>query len=152
MRLSSAASCRTLLHVQRRDAADPAATPDLALGSHPDRWFSSGPHPGGEFAGRVSASEQFSVLLFRESPCRRDIPLALLAQDSAALFKTKCAIFHGDLGRGKPPTAPKIAGTNKNVADVLTKGGEPKTSHVTPMSALTPDQVTALAAYVKTLK
>jgi cytochrome c553 len=74
------------------------------------------------------------------------------AQDGATLFKTKCAMCHGDQGQGKPPMAPKIAGTTKSVADVLTKGGEAKAPHIKPMSALTADQVTALAAYVKTLK
>jgi cytochrome c553 len=59
---------------------------------------------------------------------------------------------HGDQGQGKPPMAPKIAGTTKSVSDVLTKGGEPKAPHIKPMSALTADQVTALAAYVKSLK
>jgi cytochrome c553 len=73
------------------------------------------------------------------------------AQDGATLFKTKCAMCHGDQGQGKPPMAPKIAGSAK-VSDVLTKGGEAKAPHIKPMSALTADQVTALAAYVKTLK
>jgi mono/diheme cytochrome c family protein len=74
-----------------------------------------------------------------------------LAQDGATLFKTKCAMCHGDQGQGKPPMAPKIAGSAK-VSDVLTKGGEAKAPHVKPMSTLTADQVTSLAAYVKTLK
>jgi cytochrome c553 len=73
------------------------------------------------------------------------------AQDGAALFKTKCAMCHGDQGQGKPPMAPKIAGSAKTEA-VLTKGGEPKAPHIKPMSTLTPDQVTSLVAFVKTLK
>jgi cytochrome c553 len=75
-----------------------------------------------------------------------------LAQDGASLFKTKCAMCHGEQGQGKPPMAPKIAGTTKSVADVLTKGGEPKAPHIKPMSTLTADQVASLAAFVKTLK
>jgi mono/diheme cytochrome c family protein len=74
-----------------------------------------------------------------------------LAQDGASLFKTKCAMCHGDQGQGKPPMAPKIAGSTK-VADVLSKGGEPKAPHIKPMSTLTPDQITSLATFVKTLK
>ncbi len=74
------------------------------------------------------------------------------AQDGGTLFKTKCAMCHGDQGQGKPPMAPKIAGTTKDVAAVLTKGGEPKAPHINPMSTLTAAQVSALAAYVKTLK
>ena len=54
--------------------------------------------------------------------------LPVLAQDGAALFKTKCAMCHGDQGQGKPPMAPKIAGSAKTEA-VLTKGGEPKAPH-----------------------
>jgi mono/diheme cytochrome c family protein len=77
--------------------------------------------------------------------------LPVLAQDGAALFKTKCAMCHGDQGQGKPGGAPKLAGSAK-VSDVLTKGGEAKNPHVNPMSTLTPAQVTALVAYVKTLK
>ena len=77
--------------------------------------------------------------------------LPVLAQDGAALFKTKCAMCHGDQGQGKPPMAPKIAGSAKTEA-VLTKGGEPKAPHIKPMSTVTADQAAALAAFVKTLK
>jgi mono/diheme cytochrome c family protein len=58
---------------------------------------------------------------------------------------------HGDQGQGKPPMAPKIAGSAK-VETVLTKGGEAKAPHIKPMSTVTPDQVTAIAAFVKGLK
>jgi cytochrome c553 len=73
------------------------------------------------------------------------------AQDGGTLFKTKCAMCHGDQGQGKPSMAPKIAGSAK-VADVLSKGGEAKAPHIKPMSTLTPAQVASLAAYVKALK
>ena len=74
-----------------------------------------------------------------------------LAQDGAALYKTKCAMCHGDAGQGKPSGAPKIAGSAK-VETVLTKGGEAKAPHAKPMSTVTADQVTSLAAFVKGLK
>jgi cytochrome c553 len=77
--------------------------------------------------------------------------IPVLAQDGGTLFKTKCAMCHGDQGQGKPPMAPKIAGSAK-VSDVLTKGGEVKAPHIKPMSTLTADQVTSLAGFVKTLK
>jgi len=77
--------------------------------------------------------------------------LPALAQDAAALFKTKCAMCHGDQGQGKPPMAPRIAGSAK-VEAVLTKGGEAKAPHIKPMSALTADQITSLVAFVKNLK
>jgi cytochrome c553 len=74
------------------------------------------------------------------------------AQDGGTLYKTKCAMCHGDQGQGKPNMAPKLAGTSKDVAAVLTKGGEAKAPHIKPMSTLTPDQVSAIAAFVKTLR
>ena len=74
-----------------------------------------------------------------------------LAQDGAALYKTKCAMCHGDAGQGKPNGAPKISGSAK-VEAVLTKGGATKAPHVKPMSTVTADQVTAIAAFVKGLK
>ena len=73
------------------------------------------------------------------------------AQDGGALYKTKCAMCHGDQGQGKPPAFPKVAGSAK-VSDVLTKGGEAKAPHIKPMSTLTPAQAAAVAAFVKTLK
>ncbi len=73
------------------------------------------------------------------------------AQDGGALYKTKCAMCHGDQGQGKPPAFPKISGSAK-VSDVLTKGGEAKAPHIKPMSTLTPAQASAIAAFVKTLK
>ncbi|MDR3745287.1 MAG: c-type cytochrome [Acidobacteriaceae bacterium] len=77
------------------------------------------------------------------------------AEDGGALYKTKCAMCHGDQGQGKPSMGPKLAGTAKSVAEVasvLTKGGEAKVPHIKPNSTLTPAQAAAVAAYVKTLK
>ena len=81
------------------------------------------------------------------------LAIPALAQDGATLFKTKCAMCHGDQGQGKPAmNAPKLVGTTKNVVDVLTKGGEAKAPHIKAMSTVTADQAAALAAYVKSLK
>jgi cytochrome c553 len=79
------------------------------------------------------------------------LAVPVFAQDAAPLFKAKCAMCHGDQGQGKPPMAPKIAGSAK-VEAVLTKGGEVKAPHIKPMSTITADQVTSLAAFVKGLK
>jgi cytochrome c553 len=74
------------------------------------------------------------------------------AQDTATLFKTKCAMCHGGEGQGNPAmSAPKIAGSAK-VVDILTKDGEAKGLHSKQAKTLTPDQITALAAFVKALK
>ncbi len=77
--------------------------------------------------------------------------LPATAQDGASLFKTKCAMCHGDQGQGKPPMAPKIAGSAK-VEAVLTKGGEVKAPHIKPMATVTADQMTSLATFIKALK
>ena len=77
--------------------------------------------------------------------------VAAPAQEAATLFKTKCAGCHGAEGQGKPPMAPKIAGSDKTVA-VLTKGGEAKAPHIKPMAAITAAQAAELATYVKALK
>jgi cytochrome c553 len=61
------------------------------------------------------------------------LAVPVFAQDAAPLFKAKCAMCHGDQGQGKPPMAPKIAGSAKAEA-VLTKGGEAKAPHIKPMS------------------
>ncbi len=77
------------------------------------------------------------------------------AQDGGALYKTKCLMCHGDKGQGKPPMAPKVAGTTKSEADIvalLTSGGGKKAPHTKPINGLTPDQAKALASFVKTLK
>jgi len=75
------------------------------------------------------------------------------AQDGGSLYKTKCAMCHGDAGQGK--SAPKLAGTAKSesaIADVLTKGGESKAPHIKALAGLTTAQASAIAAFVKTLK
>lgn len=80
------------------------------------------------------------------------LTIPVMAQDGAATFKTRCAPCHGDQGQGKPNGAPKIAGITKDVAAVLSKGGLTKAPHIKPMNTLSPAQVTAISAYVKTLK
>ncbi len=78
------------------------------------------------------------------------------AEDGATLYKNdKCVNCHGDKGQGKPPMAPKVAGTAKSEADIvalLTKGGAAKGKHMKPIEGITTDQAKALAAFVKSLK
>ncbi len=77
------------------------------------------------------------------------------AQEADALYKSKCAVCHGDQGQGKPKLGAKLAGTAKSEAEItalLTKGGGAKTPHVKPMSALTPEQCKTVAGFVKSLK
>jgi mono/diheme cytochrome c family protein len=70
---------------------------------------------------------------------------AAFAEDGAALYKAKCAGCHGAAGEGK--SGPAIKG-KANVSDVLTKGGL-KGIHTKPMASLTPDQVSAIATFLK---
>jgi cytochrome c553 len=77
------------------------------------------------------------------------------ADDGGALYKTKCMMCHGDKGQGKPPMAPKVAGTAKStdqIVALLTKGGAAKGKHVKAIDGITGDQAKALAEFVKSLK
>ena len=102
------------------------------------------------------------------------LAIPVMAQDGAASFKTRCAPCHGDQGQvtscrrnvltsrcapchgdqgqGKPNGAPKVAGSTKDVSTVLTKGGLAKAPHIKPMNTLNAAQISAISAYVKTLK
>jgi cytochrome c len=76
------------------------------------------------------------------------------AEDGAALYKAKCAACHGANGEGK--IGPALAGTKLSktqVDDLLTKGAEGKKApHAKGVAGLTPDQASAIATYVGTLK
>ncbi|HKD58994.1 MAG TPA: cytochrome c [Terracidiphilus sp.] len=80
-----------------------------------------------------------------------------LAQDGAALFKSKCAGCHGANGEGKPAMkAPPMKETKLSGSDLvqyLTKG-EPnhKAPHKKGISGLSEDQAKAIADYISTLK
>ncbi len=77
-----------------------------------------------------------------------------LAQDGAALYKTKCAACHGAMGEGKiGPSLQKTAMTPAQITDLLTKGAEGKKApHGKAVAGLSADQAAAVAAYVGTLK
>jgi mono/diheme cytochrome c family protein len=81
------------------------------------------------------------------------LSLCLYAQDGAALYKAKCAMCHGADGS-------KIAAHNLQSADVqktsdtdmsgiITNGKPPK---MPPSKSLKPEEVSAVVAYVRTLK
>jgi len=80
--------------------------------------------------------------------------LAFAAEDGAAIYKTKCAGCHGAAGEGK--VGPALKGTSMTdaqIAEELLKGTPGKKApHGKAMAGLTPDQASAVAAYVKTLK
>ena len=76
------------------------------------------------------------------------------AEDGAALYKSKCAMCHGAAGEGKiGPSLQKTTLSPAQIADVLTKGAEGKKApHSKGIAGLTPDQATAVATYVASLK
>lgn len=80
--------------------------------------------------------------------------MAFAAEDGAAIFKAKCAMCHGAAGEGKSGPALKGSSlTTAQIADVLTNGAPGKKApHGKALSGLTADQVTAVAAFVKSLK
>jgi mono/diheme cytochrome c family protein len=85
---------------------------------------------------------------------------AAAAEDGAALFKTKCVACHGATGAGKPA----LKGTNllsdeaKKATDdeltaAITSGGKAKkAAHAYGQKGVTPEQVKALVAHVRTLQ
>jgi mono/diheme cytochrome c family protein len=76
------------------------------------------------------------------------------AADGAALFKSRCVICHGPDGMGK--TGPALKGTSltaDEIATLLTKRNDNrKAPHNKPLASLSPEEVHAIANYVKTLK
>jgi len=80
--------------------------------------------------------------------------LAWAAEDGAAIYKSKCAACHGPDGAGKVGPAVKgTALTEAQITDLLTKGvAGKKAPHAKAIGGLTPDQATAVATYVKSLK
>ena len=82
------------------------------------------------------------------------IPSLSWAEDSAALYKAKCAMCHGPDGAGKSGPALKgISLTTDQIVDVLTKGAEAKkVPHKKPVAGLSADDAKAVAEYVKGLK
>ena len=95
----------------------------------------------------------FTVLIFLISA-----PLSLLAADEGAeIYKTKCAMCHGENGEGKPamkmPAAKGTKMTAEQIVDYLTKGEAGKRMpHNKPANGVNADQAKAVAEYVKTLK
>ena len=85
-------------------------------------------------------------------------PLTLLAaEDGAALFKSKCAMCHGEKGEGKAamnmPAVKGTAMTAEQIATYLTKGESgKKPPHANPINGVNEAQAKAIADCVKALK
>ncbi|MBS1853209.1 MAG: cytochrome c [Acidobacteria bacterium] len=88
------------------------------------------------------------------------VPNLSWAEDGAALYKTKCAACHGPDGAGKPaikapslisPEAKKL--TDAELTDAIANGGkEQKPTHAFAKKGLSPEQVTTLVAYIRTIQ
>lgn len=83
--------------------------------------------------------------------------LSWAADDSASLYKAKCAMCHGaDLG-GKPAAkAPSLVSdqckkaTDADLTDAIANGGkEKKPMHAFANKGMTPDQVKMVVAYIR---
>ena len=72
-----------------------------------------------------------------------------LADDGAALYKSKCAACHGAAGEGK--MGPALKGKS-NVADVVTKGGLTKAPHTKAIAGVSDDQAKSIGDFVAGLK
>jgi len=81
--------------------------------------------------------------------------LSWAAEDGAAVYKAKCAACHGADAAGKPAAKiPSLIGIEaKKASDVdLEKAVTEKPKHAGVAKALTPDQVQAVVAYIRTLQ
>jgi mono/diheme cytochrome c family protein len=83
---------------------------------------------------------------------------ALATEDGAALYKSKCAMCHGDNGVAKKMAEPsrslndpkfQEAVSKDDIVKILTEGKGKKKSM---KDKLTPEQIEAVATFVKTLK
>jgi len=85
-------------------------------------------------------------------------PLTLLAaEDGAALYKSKCAMCHGEKGEGKAAmNMPAVKGTAmsaEQITSYLAKGeAGKKAPHANPMNGMNEAQAKAVADCVKALK
>jgi len=81
------------------------------------------------------------------------LSLTAHAQDGAALYKAKCAMCHGADGSKISAHNLQVDGVQKmsdaDLAAIITNGKPPK---MPPTKSLKPEEVSAVVAYVRTLK
>lgn len=89
------------------------------------------------------------------------VPVAMFANaDGAALYQSKCVACHGPKGAGKPALKgtnllsdeAKKASDEKLAAAIRDGGAAKKASHAYGAKGVTPEQVTALVAHIRTLQ
>jgi len=84
-------------------------------------------------------------------------PLSLwAAEDGASLYKSKCAMCHGEKGEGKVlMDAPTLKGTKMTAEKMvvfLTKGEKGKTFHENPFADLKAGDAKLIADFIKAMK
>jgi mono/diheme cytochrome c family protein len=85
---------------------------------------------------------------------------AAAAVDGAALFQSKCVACHGPKGAGKPAikgsnllTDEAKKASDETLAAAIKDGGaSKKASHAFGAKGVSPEQVTALVAHIRTLQ
>jgi cytochrome c len=77
-----------------------------------------------------------------------------MAEDGAALYKSKCAACHGAMGEGKiGPSLQKGSLSEKQIDEFIASGAAGKKApHTKGVAGVTPDQANAIATYVAGLK
>lgn len=107
-----------------------------------------------------SKGEAMKLMSWMLPVCLLLAPMALAAEDGAALFKSKCALCHGADGSGDTPMGKKLALkalgsesvqklTDEQISQTIVKG---KGKMPAFDKKLTPDQVRALVAHVRSLR
>jgi cytochrome c len=85
-------------------------------------------------------------------------PLSLWSQETgASLYKSKCAMCHGEKGEGKaaPMKSPALKGTQmtaENLVAYLTKGEKGKGFHENPVNDFNADKAKLVADFIIALK
>jgi cytochrome c len=85
-------------------------------------------------------------------------PLSLWSQENgASIFKSKCAMCHGDNGEGKtaPMKTPALKGTKmtaEKLVEFITKGEKGKIFHDNPVNDFNADKAKLVADFIKDLK
>lgn len=87
-------------------------------------------------------------------------PASARADDAPALYKAKCAVCHAADGAGKPamkipslisPEAKKLS--DAELTDAIADGGKAqKPNHAFAKKGISPEQVKALVAHIRTLQ
>jgi mono/diheme cytochrome c family protein len=85
------------------------------------------------------------------------LPNLSWAQDSATIYKTKCAACHGADFGGKPAAKiPSLVSddakklSDADLTDIITNGGkDKKASHAFANKGVTPDQIKMIVSYIR---